>query len=93
MDHRIVTNLRGRRLKDGGLELEFHGRPLMSTDSLCLYTMPNGTVQCASCDHPPANSNWKSAAPPGLPEGNYAADDPRLNETQGDVLPQGEGEV
>lgn len=65
----------------------------MRTDSFCLFMMPDGTVTCASCDHLPTNSVYKSAAPEGLPEGNYQSDDPRLVDTQSEVSPEGGPEV
>lgn len=64
----------------------------MADSGLCLFQLPSGLVVCTSCDRPPDGSTYKSAAPEGLSQGTYPADDPRLNEG-GDVLPQGGGEV
>lgn len=40
-------------------------------ESLCLFRLPDGTIICTSCDHPPESSTYLRVAPEGTPEGVY----------------------
>lgn len=36
---------------------------------LCFFQMPDGSVECRSCDSPPPGGEFLEAAPPGTPIG------------------------
>lgn len=36
---------------------------------LCFFQMPDGSVECRSCDSPPIGGEFLEVAPPGTPMG------------------------